>query len=343
MIVNNIESVDAAAGLGAEVLSCLKQIWSSAAAARRGQTVAGDDSRQWDCLVIDALGLGLEPTMQFLFVNAPTFEQFEPWVAERASGSSARQISRLKSVVSQAPYAPLVQNWLTEIQLTEPVLSEDDMRFWDDNGYVVLHNAAPANQLAVAEQAIWEHLGAQPDLPDSWYQNRENRIMVQLFQHPAFSAIRSSLRIHKAFAQLWGTVDLWMTTDRCGFNAPEREGWRFPGPDLHWDVDLSQPIPFATQGILYLTDTPPEQGALTVVPGFHHRVADWLATLPPGCDPQQQDLHALGSQPIGGQAGDLIIWHQALPHGSRPNVGQRPRIVQYINMYPTPTGSRSYY
>ena len=36
-----------------------------------------------------------------------------------------------------------------------------------------------------------------------------------------------------------------------------------------------------------------------------------------------------------GRAGDLIIWNDALPHGSRPNRGGAPRLVQYIRMYPT--------
>src|SRR6185503_18788548 len=100
-------------------------------------------------------------------------------------------------------------------------------------------------------------------------------------------------------------------------------------------IDFSQPFDLGTQGILYLTDTPPEQGALTVVPGFHKRISDWVTTLDPGVDPQKEDLHALGSRPIGGQAGDLVIWHQLLPHGSRPNLGTRPRIVQYIEMIPS--------
>jgi ectoine hydroxylase-related dioxygenase (phytanoyl-CoA dioxygenase family) len=117
--------------------------------------------------------------------------------------------------------------------------------------------------------------------------------------------------------------------------VPEREGWQFHGPDLHWDVSLKTPIPLGTSGILYLTDTPPEQGAFTLVPGFHRRVEEWLASLPPRADPRRQDLHALGSVPIGGRAGDLIIWHDALPHGSRPNRGTHPRMVQYIGMFPT--------
>ena len=90
---------------------------------------------------------------------------------------------------------------------------------------------------------------------------------------------------------------------------------------------------FLAPSILYLTDTPPEQGALTLVPGFHRRLEQWLKQLDER-DPQQEDLHALGSKSVGASAGDMIIWHQLLPHGSRPNLGSRPRIVQYINMYP---------
>lgn len=89
-----------------------------------------------------------------------------------------------------------------------------------------------------------------------------------------------------------------------------------------------------TQGILYLTDTPPEQGALALVPGFHRRLPDWLKSLPPGTNPREQDFAALGARPIGGRAGDLLIWHQGLPHGPTPNLGTQPRLVHYINMYP---------
>jgi ectoine hydroxylase-related dioxygenase (phytanoyl-CoA dioxygenase family) len=39
--------------------------------------------------------------------------------------------------------------------------------------------------------------------------------------------------------------------------------------------------------------------------------------------------------PIAGRAGDLVIWHHALPHGSSPNRAERPRIVQYLKMHPT--------
>ena len=94
------------------------------------------------------------------------------------------------------------------------------------------------------------------------------------------------------------------------------------------------PIPFGLQGILYVTDTEAEQGAFTLVPGFQHRIENWIHGLPPGIDPRFEDLNALGAVPLSGKAGDFIIWHQALPHGSRPNRTNKPRLVQYINWQP---------
>jgi hypothetical protein len=312
----------------------LKRLWSSAIATGRGEHFNRDDEWHLDRLVIDGLGLGLEPTLQYLHLSTPTFEAFERWVLMTAGEPETRQISRINAIVNGTEYPEETRRWLASIEADDPVLSAKELAFWDAQGYVIVHDAVEAADLHEAQEAVWQYLGARPDAPESWYQNRDHSIMVPFFQHPAFTANRQSARIHKAFAQLWQTADLWVTTDRCGFNAPERDAWPFPGPDLHWDVNLQDPIPFGTQGLLYLTDTPVEQGALTLVPGFHQRIQVWLEGLPPDTDPHQQDLHALGSQAVAGRAGDMVIWHHALPHGSRPNRGRNPRIVQYINRYP---------
>jgi phytanoyl-CoA dioxygenase PhyH len=327
---------EAADDIGALGVRRLKQIWRNALSAEPRHPQHGDPNEfHLDHVVIDGLGLGLEQTLQYLGRSAPTFEQFERWIVATTGGVSATQIERINAAVAGESYSDAVKQRLATIDAAPPVLSEQDLALWDEHGYLVLHDAVPPEIREMAAAAIWEHLQASADDPCSWYRSRPNSIMVQYFQHPAFTAIRRSERIHKAFAQLWGTADLWATTDRVGFNAPEREGWRFPGPHLHWDVSLATPIPFSVQGILYLTDTPAEQGAFTCVPGFHRRIDSWLADLPAGADPRQQDLHALGSQPIAGRGGDLVIWHDALPHGSRPNRGRFPRIVQYITMRPT--------
>jgi len=312
----------------------LRRLWSRALAARSGEKFHDVAERQLDQVVLDGLGLGLEQTQQYLLRVAPGFDEFERWIVATTGGVDRLQVARINATVADLPLPPQVRAWLAEIDGIEPVLSAEDLAHWAEYGYVIVHDAVPEATLLAAEQAIWNHVGADPARPESWYVADDHGIMVQLFQHHAFAANRRSPRIHKAFAQLWGTSDLWVSTDRAGFNVPERPGWMFRGPDLHWDVSLACPIPFGTQGILYLTDTPPEQGAFTCVPGFQNHIEAWLDSLPAGTNPREEDLHALGSQPVAGRAGDLIIWDQRLPHGSCPNRGSRPRIVQYVNMYP---------
>lgn len=312
----------------------LKRIWSRAMAARQGRASGTAAEKRAEQTVLYALGVGLEQTMEYLLQTAPSFEEFERWIVATAGPIPPEQVARINAAVAGEPLPPATQRWLAEIDAMPPVLTAADLAHWEEHGYVIVPEAVPEESRAAAERAIWAHLGARPDEPESWYVPNDHGIMVQFFQHPAFLANRRSRRIHKAYAQLWGTPDLWHSTDRVGFNVPERAGWMFRGPDLHWDVSVVLPMPFGTQGILYLTDTPEEQGAFTCVPGFQHQLEAWLASLPAGANPREQDLHALGSKPIAGRAGDLVIWNNALPHGSRPNRGPRPRIVQYVNYAP---------
>lgn len=312
----------------------LKRYWARMRAARDGHfAVREPGDRQRDTLIVHGLGIGLEQVMQYLGDAMPDFDAFERWIAATSGVVTPERIARLNAALAGAPPPPATRQWLATIDAMAPVLSETDLAHWQEHGYVVVPNAVPIETREAATRALWDHLGARENDAETWYAGNDHGIMVQVFQHPAFEANRRALRLHKAFAQLHGTSDLWVTTDRVGFNVPERPHFKFRGPDLHWDVSLKQPIPFGTQGILYLTDTPPEQGAFTLVPGFQRWGADWLKSLPAGADARTQDLHALGAKPIGGKAGDLIIWHQALPHGASPNRGARPRMVQYINMF----------
>lgn len=312
----------------------LKRCWSSWMAARQGVAGAGPLEAHRTQIVLAALGVGLEQSMQYVLQEAPDFASFEDWVVRTAGAPDAATVARIQALVDGGPQPDAILDLHARIDAMPPVLDGADLAHWDTQGYVVVRQAVPATDSAAAAQVVWDAVDATPHDPQSWYPKAPRNIMLQRFQHPAFEKNRRSLRIHKAFAQLWGTADLWRSTDRCGFNVPERPGHAYGAQGLHWDVSLVQPIPFCTQGILYLTDTPPEQGALTVVPGFHRTVGDWLARLPPGADPRRQDFQGLGATPVGAGAGDLVIWHQALPHGASPNRGTRPRLVQYINMFP---------
>jgi hypothetical protein len=310
----------------------LRRFWSRSLARRAGTLQTEDDAAEWveHDTIVRGLHLGLSETLVFLFGRAPSFDAFEQWIIEKNGGSvEPERVARINAAL-RGDTVP------AEDDADEPVFDAADLAFWDEHGYVVLHDAVAPENCAAAEDAIWSFLGMDRDDPSTWYRGPHGHsIWVPLLHHPALWANRKAPRVRRAFAQLWQRRDLWITVDQVGFNPPERRDWPFPGPHLHWDTSLAPPIAFGLQALLYLTDVAADQGAFTCVPGFHHRIETWLSTLPPDADPRRENLDALGATPVAGRAGDLIIWHHALPHGSSPNRAQRPRIVQYLKMHPS--------
>jgi ectoine hydroxylase-related dioxygenase (phytanoyl-CoA dioxygenase family) len=292
-----------------------------------GRGVKNGEGGDWvaDNTLLSGLRLGIRETLTHLHSTTPTLEQFEAWILEKNGGALDRERIRRLNVALSGEIPDTAESG-------QLALEAEDLDFWNENGYVVVHDAVSQEQCQTAAQAIYDFLEVDPEQPDTWY---GHDIWVPLLHHPAFWANRESPRIHGAFAQLWGRQDLWVTVDQGGWNPPERPGWRFSGQGLHFDVSLELPVPFGVQGILYLTDTAANQGAFRCVPGFHRRIETWLKSLPPDADPRREDLEKFGAVPIPGRAGDLIIWHQALPHASSPNRATRPRVVQYIRMLPS--------
>ena len=218
-----------------------------------------------------------------------------------------------------------------------PVLSAEDRDFWDENGYVVVHDAVSLENCKAAENAVWDFLEMDANDPDTWYPDPPRRgIMVEMYQHQALWDNRQSPRVYQAFSEIWGDDKLWVSFDRTSLNPPERHDFEFTGPYLHWDMQLDMPVKLKVQGVLYLTDTPGNQGAFTCIPGFHRKLEKWLDDLPDDVNPREaiREKHAHEAKAIEGKAGDLVIWHSALPHGSSPNSSDQPRIVQYITMSP---------
>ncbi len=293
------------------------------------------DSGEWDLenTLLAGLGLNLLETSRFLMrADRPEFNDFENWILELNGGSiEEERLTRLLHALAGKAVGSAA-GCLRDV----PGLTAEELAFWDEYGYVVVHNAVDASDRDRAAAAVYEFLDADAANPDTWYGSKYGKsIWVPLLRHAAFLQNRKSPRLVKAFAQLWGREDLWSTVDQGGFNPPERENWRFPGPHVHWDMTLAAPHCFGMQGILYLTDTPAEQGAFSCIPGFHRTLEGWLLELPAAEDPRKAAMRQPGFTPIAGKAGDLVIWHQALPHGSSPNRGTRPRVVQYITLRPT--------
>jgi len=220
------------------------------------------------------------------------------------------------------------------------VLSESDLHFFETNGYVVVPDAVPPQQLQAVVDAIWEFLEMDAADPATWYPPEQSGSMVHMHQHQALWDNRQHPRVYGAFADILGTEKLWVTLDRVSMKPPVSAA--HPHYDdrgfIHWDLDTSPPLAqeLAVQGVLCLTDTTAEMGGFRCVPGFHRVLADWIAEQPADRDPWNPDLSRLPAgmevTPVEARAGDLIIWNQKLAHGNGRNEGTRPRLAQYISM-----------
>ena len=50
-----------------------------------------------------------------------------------------------------------------------PVLSKEDWAFWQENGYVVVHDAVPQQNLDAMVDVIWEFLQIDREDREAWY------------------------------------------------------------------------------------------------------------------------------------------------------------------------------
>ncbi|PZR22241.1 MAG: phytanoyl-CoA dioxygenase [Flavobacterium psychrophilum] len=259
-----------------------------------------------------SLGISMESTLQYLYFEKPDFETFKNWIKQREKENT-------------------VSN-----EVIENVLSEEDLNFWDKNGYVIVRNAVSKEDCLATQQAIWDFLGASANDVSSWYKPHEQQkgLMLNFSDHQTLNKNRQSEKIRKAYEQLYKSDAIYKIIDKVSFNPPETDNYRFMGSKLHWDVSLKTPIPLALQGLLYLTDCGPEDGAFHCVPGFHTTIESWLGEIGSDENPREKALQTLTPIPVIANAGDFIIWDNRLPHCASANYGKLPRMVQYLTYLP---------
>lgn len=273
------------------------------------------DAQTWDNEIkaLYELGIGMEDTLQFLYFEKPDLKSFKGWIT-----------SKKKNKNTQAE------------DFSEEVLSQEDLDFWNKNGYVIVKNAISKKDCEETEKAIWDYLEMDPDKKETWYKRHENQkgLMLNFSDHETLNKNRFSSRIKKAYEQLYHSKNIYKTIDKVSFNPPQTENFTFLGSPLHWDTSLKQPIKFGLQGLLYLTNCGADDGAFHCVPGFHNQINDWLTNLKPHENPRDLALQTLQPKAIIGNAGDFIIWNNTLPHCATPNKGKKPRMVQYLTYLP---------
>jgi hypothetical protein len=223
------------------------------------------------------------------------------------------------------------------------VLSEEDWKFWIENGYVIIHDAVPKEHIDRLVNLIWEFEEKDPNDPSTWYTAPRAEIkmkelagtgMVELYNHQYLWDNRMYEKVYNAFVDIWGIEQLWVTIDRCNLNFPIKPGYEYKG-FIHWDINTSlDPLPVNVQGILSLVDTDEDMGGFQCIPEIYRNFNEWVKTQPADRDPYKPDTTGFTPTKVVTKAGDLIIFNSRLPHGIRPNHSTKPRIAQYISMFP---------
>ena len=235
----------------------------------------------------------------------------------------------------------------TSIEDGQPlrVLTEEDWKFWIENGYVVVKNAVPRAQALQTAKFLWEFEEKEASDPETWYTAPRAEMqmkelagtgMVEVYNHQHLWSNRQVQRLYDAFVDIWGTEKLWVTIDRANLNFPLRPGFEYKG-FIHWDYDPDTK-PQNVQGVLALADQMDEEmGGFQCIPSLFKTYDTWKLTQPEDRNRFKPDTTGFEDEfvKVKMEAGDLLIFNSSQPHGIRPNNStDKVRIAQYISMMP---------
>ena len=107
------------------------------------------------------------------------------------------------------------------------LLSETDWTHWIEQGYVVIKQAISKAQATETAKFLWEFEEKDPENPATWYAPPRAEMqmkelagtgMVEVYNHQHLWDNRQQPKIYKAFVDIWGTPELWVTIDRANLN-----------------------------------------------------------------------------------------------------------------------------
>jgi hypothetical protein len=238
--------------------------------------------------------------------------------------------------------------------MAQPVLSDEDVARFVDDGFVHLRGAFPSSVAAAGREILWRLAGADPGDPATW-----TRPLVRIYgsgEEP-FRVAASTPLLHAAFDQLVG-AGRWRPRTGLGtfpIRFPHAED---PG-DAGWHIDggYSQPgdpwpwlnIQSRDRALLMLflfSDVGPDDAPTRIRVGSHLDVPPFLA---PAGDAGRsmlelcQEMDAAGrldapDRPLAfatGQAGDVYLCHPFLIHAAQANHRGTPRFLAQPPLDPT--------
>src|SRR5262245_52763772 len=116
----------------------LKRFWQKSIAKRDGRLDAMAFQEEWnlDFSLLSALGLGLEQTVKHLYLEKPTFEQFENWILELNGGViQSERVEEFNRIVVGDKDPD------THEAVVDKIIDDEDLKYWEENGYVIIREA----------------------------------------------------------------------------------------------------------------------------------------------------------------------------------------------------------
>ena len=159
----------------------LKRYWAKTKAKRLGQLAsdAFEEEQPLDAALLNALELGLEPTIQYLYQVNPSFTEFETWICTSIGGLPHPDKVALFNarLLGTSPCSSNNQ------PPTETILSAEDLTHWHTYGYVIVKKAVSRQDCDQTIELICDFLQMDRFDPQTWYAPHPHKqgIMVQLF------------------------------------------------------------------------------------------------------------------------------------------------------------------
>ncbi|MBD3648976.1 MAG: phytanoyl-CoA dioxygenase family protein [Pseudomonadales bacterium] len=214
-------------------------------------------------------------------------------------------------------------------------LTIDRERFLEE-GWLVVPDVVPPEMCRRVIDAIIDYADIDLDDPAGWYtETREGHGILPLHHEQALWDIRQHPPVYDIFRQLYEEDALWVTMDRVSWKPPASEQTRaWKQAAVHWDCDPWNEEVLGIQGLVYLVDTEPDQGAFCCVPSIYRNLDVWREQHRDDDDRRRPDVSESDLMPVGAKAGSLVLWHRLMPHTSSLNRSAQHRFVQYVAMLP---------
>jgi ectoine hydroxylase-related dioxygenase (phytanoyl-CoA dioxygenase family) len=215
------------------------------------------------------------------------------------------------------------------------MISEQDVAFYEENGYLVVSNVLSADEVAELRQVtenfvenarhVAEHNEVY-DLEDSHSaaEPRVRRIKTPHAHHETYAKMVAHPNILEVLKKLWGPSIRFdvskLNLKSAGYGAPVEwhQDWAFYP---HTNDDL------AAVGVM-IDDVDETNGPLMVIPGSHkgpvldHHADGYFCG---AIDPSRGEVDFGEAVTLTGSAGSITIHHARTIHGSATNASGKPR------------------